>query len=210
MSDSDDIQNIHKRYSFTLINPASFYVSLIFSVVTAAIISTLAILNYLQYGEILFTIPIVIAVLLVTQYTDSRFTKHKEYSKSLHMSLFGNVLWLITVVGGIVGAFIVSKELSLFYVAVGMYIFSSFRIGIMTTTLGVSLKKSCVLCFIQPLAMFFVMVPMDMWSILYDVQSLAFGIVFLAVACFWSYLTNRSGLPAVSYTHLTLPTSDLV
>jgi len=167
MSDSDDIQNIHKRYSFTLINPASFYVSLIFSIVTAAIISTLVILNYLQNGEILFTIPIVIAILLVTQYTDSRFTKHKEYSKSLHMSLFGNVLWLITVVGGIVGAFIVSKELSLFYVAVGMYIFSSFRIGIMTTTLGVSLKKSCVLCFIQPLAMFFVMVPMDMWSILY-------------------------------------------
>ena len=109
MSDSDDIQSIHKRYSFTLINAAAFYVSLIFSVVTAAIISTLAILNYLQYGEILFTIPIVIAVLLVTQYTDSRFTKHKEYSKSLHMSLFGNVLWLITVVGGIVGAFIVSK-----------------------------------------------------------------------------------------------------
>ena len=204
MSDSDDIQNIHKRYSFTLINPASFYVSLIFSIVTAAIISTLVILNYLQSGEILFTIPIVIAVLLVTQYTDSRFTKHKEYSKSLHMSLFGNVLWLITVVGGIVGAFIVSKELSLFYVAVGMYIFSSFRIGIMTTTLGVSLKKSCVLCFIQPLAMFFVMIPMDMWSILYDVQSLAFGIVFLAVACFWSYLTNRSGLPVIKSTHKLL------
>ena len=204
MSDSDDIQNIHKRYSFTLINPASFYVSLIFSIVTAAIISTLAILNYLQYGEILFTIPIVIAVLLVTQYTDSRFTKHKEYSKSLHMSLFGNVLWLITIVGGIVGSFIVSKELSLFYIAIGMYIFASFRIGIMTTTLGISLKKSWVLCFIQPLTMFFVMVPMDMWSILYDVQSLAFGIVFLAVACFWSYLTNRSGLPVIKSTHKLL------
>ena len=147
MSDSDDIQNIHGRYKFTLISPASFYVSLIFSVVTASIISALTIFIYLESGEIIFTLPAVIAVLLAIQYFDSRFTTHKEYSKSLHMSLFGNVLWLITIVGGIIGSTILSKELSVFYVAVGMYIFASFRIGIMTTTLGISLKSRacCVL-----------------------------------------------------------------
>ena len=95
MSDSDDIQNIHGRYKFTLISPASFYVSLIFSVVTASIISALTIFIYLESGEIIFTLLAVAAVLLATQYFDSRFTTHKEYSKSLHMSLFGNVLWLI-------------------------------------------------------------------------------------------------------------------
>jgi len=56
------------------------------------------------------------------------------------MSFFGNVLWLITVVGGIIGSAILSKEPTLFYVAVGMFLISSFRIGIMTTTLGVSMK----------------------------------------------------------------------
>ncbi len=80
MSDSDDIQNIHGRYKFTLINPASFYVSLIFSVVTASIISALTIFIYLESGEIIFTLPAVIAVLLAIQYFDSRFTRHKEYS----------------------------------------------------------------------------------------------------------------------------------
>ena len=194
MSDSDDIQSIHGRYKFTLINPASFYVSLIFSVVTASIISALTIFIYLESGEIIFTLPAVIAVLLAIQYFDSRFTTHKEYSKSLHMSLFGNVLWLITIVGGIIGSTILSKELSVFYVAVGMYIFASFRIGIMTTTLGISLKKSCVLCFVQPLAMFLLLIPIDMWSVLYDIQSLAFGIVFLVIAGAWTYLTNRTGL----------------
>ena len=204
MSDSDDIQNIHGRYKFTLISPASFYISLIFSVVTASIISALTIFIYLESGEIIFALPAVIAVLLAIQYFDSRFTRHKEYSKSLHMSLFGNVLWLITVVGGIIGSAILSKELSVFYIAVGMYIFASFRIGIMTTTLGISLKKSCVLCFVQPLAMFLILIPIDMWSILYDIQSLAFGIIFLAVACVWSYLTNRTGLPVIKSTHKLL------
>ena len=204
MSDSDDIQNIHGRYKFTLISPASFYVSLIFSVVTASIISALTIFIYLESGEIIFTLPAVIAVLLAIQYFDSRFTTHKEYSKSLHMSLFGNVLWLITIVGGIIGSTILSKELSVFYVAVGMYIFASFRIGIMTTTLGISLKKSCVLCFVQPLAMFLLLIPIDMWSVLYDIQSLAFGIVFLVIAGAWSYLTNRTGLPVIKSTHKLL------
>ena len=204
MSGSDDIQNIHGRYKFTLISPASFYVSLIFSVVTASVISALTIFIYLESGEIIFTLPAVIAVLLAIQYFDSRFTTHKEYSKSLHMSLFGNVLWLITIVGGIIGSTILSKELSVFYVAVGMYIFASFRIGIMTTTLGISLKKSCALCFVQPLAIFLLLIPIDMWSVLYDIQSLAFGIVFLVIAGAWSYLTNRTGLPVIKSTHKLL------
>jgi putative membrane protein len=120
------------------------------------------------------------------------------------MSFFGNALWLITIVGGIIGSAILSKEPTLFYVAVGALIFSSFRIGIMTTTLGISMKKACVLCFVQPLAMFFALIPIDMWSVLYDVQSLVFGIAFLAIAVIWSYVTNRSGLPLIKSTHKLL------
>ena len=204
MSESKDIENIHRRYSFTLINPASFYVSLTGSVAITAIISLLCFNNYIQNYEIFYHLPAAIGALLAIQYIDSRFTRHKEYSKSLHMSFFGNALWLITIVGGIIGSAILSKEPTLFYVAVGALIFSSFRIGIMTTTLGISMKKSCVLCFVQPLAMFFALIPIDMWSVLYDVQSLVFGIAFLAIAVMWSYLTNRSGLPLIKSTHKLL------
>jgi len=204
MSESKDIENIHRRYSFTLINPASFYVSLTGSVAITVIISLLCFNNYIQNYEIFYHLPAAIGALLAIQYIDSRFTRHKEYSKSLHMSFFGNALWLITIVGGIIGSAILSKEPTLFYVAVGALIFSSFRIGIMTTTLGISMKKACVLCFVQPLAMFFVLIPIDMWSVLYDVQSLVFGIAFLAIAVMWSYVTNRSGLPLIKSTHKLL------
>jgi len=204
MSESKDIENIHRRYSFTLINPASFYVSLTGSIAITAIISFLCFNNYIQNYEIFYHLPAAIGALLAIQYIDSRFTRHKEYSKSLHMSFFGNALWLITIVGGIIGSAILSKEPTLFYVAVGALIFSSFRIGIMTTTLGISMKKACVLCFVQPLAMFFTLIPIDMWSVLYDVQSLVFGIAFLAIAVLWSYVTNRSGLPLIKSTHKLL------
>ena len=204
MSESKDIENIHRRYSFTLINPASFYVSLTGSVAITAIISLLCFNNYIQNYEIFYHLPAAIGALLAIQYIDSRFTRHKEYSKSLHMSFFGNALWLITIVGGIIGSAILSKEPTLFYVAVGALIFSSFRIGIMTTTLGISMKKACVLCFVQPLAIFLALIPIDMWSVLYDVQSLVFGIAFLAIAVMWSYLTNRTGLPLIKSTHKLL------
>ena len=43
-----------------------------------------------------------------------------------------------------------------------------------------------------------------MWSVLYDVQSLVFGIAFLVIAVMWSYITNRSGLPLIKSTHKLL------
>jgi len=204
MSDSNDIENIHRRYTLTLINPSSYYVSLFGSIAIAGIISFLCFNNFIQNYEILYHLPAALGALLAIQYIDSRFTRHKEYSKSLHMSFFGNVLWLITIVAGIIGSSMLSIEPALFYVALGMFIFSSFRIGIMTTTLGISMKKACALCFVQPLAMFFALVPISMWSVLYDVQTLAFAVVFLGVAVAWSYITNRTGLPMIKSTHKLL------
>src|SRR5574338_65754 len=96
MSESyDDVSNIHRRYSLTLLNPTSKYQSLIISIITAVITSFVIVFVYLGRGdELLFRIPALIGALVVTQYIDSRFIKNKEYSKALHMSLFGNFLWL--------------------------------------------------------------------------------------------------------------------
>ena len=204
MSDSNDIENIHRRYTLTLINPSSYYVSLFGSIAIACVISFLCFNNFITNYEIVYHLPAALGALLAIQYIDSRFTRHKEYSKSLHMSFFGNVLWLITIVAGIIGSSMLSIEPALFYVALGMFIFSSFRIGIMTTTLGISMKKACALCFVQPLAMFFALVPISMWSVLYDVQTLSFAVVFLGVAVVWSYITNRTGLPMIKSTHKLL------
>ena len=104
----DDVSKIHKRYTLTLINPSSFYLSLILSSVFAGIIVVLTHFFYLGNEDILLPILSVIVALLVTQYIDSRFTKNKEYSKSLHLSLFGNSLWLLAIVAGYISSLILN------------------------------------------------------------------------------------------------------
>jgi putative membrane protein len=204
MTDShDDVSRIQKRYSLTLINPSSLYLSLIFSIVTVSVLVAITVFAYRQSDDIVFRLALVLPILLATQYIDSRFVRNKEISKAFHMSLFGNSLWLLTVFAGILSVFVLSKpELSFFYVVEGMFLFASFRIGIYTTTLGASLRKAWLLCFIQPMAMFLAMTPTEMWiSTLTDPLALLIGGAFLTIASIWSRWTDRAGLPNVKSTH---------
>ncbi len=202
---SDDVSNIHNRFSLTLINPSSHYFSLVASLIIAAVITVTTYLGYLGSEEFLFRIPLVVGVLAVTQLIDTRFTKKKEYSKSLHASLFGNMLWIVTLLMGLLASFVLSKEASLFFVTFGMILFASFRIGIFTTTLGASIKKAWAICFVQPLAMFLVLIPQEMWVItLTDPISLGYGLAFLIIASVWSILTDRAGRPGMESTHKTI------
>ena len=204
----DDVSNIHNRFSLTLVNPSSHYFSLVVSMVVAAVtvLSTyLGYLNYLGFEDNWFRLPLVLGVLYVTQLLDTRFTKKKEYSKSLHSSLFGNMLWTVTLLMGILSSIVLSKDLEPFFLVFGLLLFASFRIGIYTTTLGVSLKKAWTICLIQPLAMFLVLIPQDMWiSILSEPIGLGYGISFMIIASIWSVLTDRAGRPAMESTHKTI------
>jgi putative membrane protein len=115
------------------------------------------------------------------------------------------MLWTVTLLMGILSSVVLSKDLELFFVTFGLLLFASFRIGIYTTTLGASLKKAWAICFIQPLAMFFVLIPQDMWvSILTDPIGLGYGIAFLIIASVWSFVTDRAGRPGMESTHKTI------
>ena len=204
----DDVSNIHNRFSLTLVNPSSHYFSLVTSLIVAAVISLTTYFGYLSSSitdEVWYRLPLVLGVLALTQLLDTRFTKKKEYSKSLHSSLFANMLWVVTLLMGLLASFVLSKEASLFFITFGMFLFASFRIGIYTTTLGVSLKKAWAICFVQPLAMFFVLIPQEMWiSILSDPLALGYGISFMIIASVWSVLTDRAGRPGMESTHKTI------
>lgn len=202
---SDDVSNIHNRFSLTLINPSSHYFSLVVSLIIAAVITVTTYLGYLGSEDFLFRIPLVVGVLAITQLMDTRFTKKKEYSKSLHASLFGNMLWAVTLLMGLLASLVLAKEDSLFFVTFGMILFASFRIGIFTTTLGASIKKAWAICFVQPLAMFLVLIPQDMWiTTITEPTSLGYGIAFLIIASVWSVLTDRAGRPGMESTHKTI------
>jgi putative membrane protein len=201
----DGVSNIHNRFSLTLINPSSHYFSLVVSLVVAAAITAITHLIYLNSEEYWFRIPLVVAVLGAIQFIDTQFIKRKEYSKSLHSSLFGNLIWLLTVVMGIASSIVLSKEISLFFITFGMLLFASFRIGIYTTTLGSNLTKGWAICLVQPLSMFLVLIPTQMWMpMLTEPITLAYGIAFLIIASVWSILTDRAGRPEMESTHKTI------
>ncbi|MCE9617640.1 MAG: DUF2070 family protein [Nitrosarchaeum sp.] len=202
---SDDVSNIHNRFSLTLINPASHYFSLVGSLAIAAVIVATVYFGYLGSDEIWFRILSVIGILALTQLIDKQFTRKKEYSKSLHASLFGNMLWIAVLLMGLLASVVLAKEASLFFVTYGMFLFASFRIGIFTTTLGASIRKAWAICMVQPLAMFLVMIPYDMWdSMLTNPMAIGFGAVFLIIASVWSVLTDRAGRPGMESTHRTI------
>ena len=198
-----DVSKIHKRYSLTLLNPSSFYHSLIISIIVASVLVTLTVSVYLESEDIVFRLLAVLGTLLVTQIIDSRFTRNKEYSKALHMSLFGNSLWLLTAVSGLLASLIISREeIPFLFITVGMFLFASFRIGIFTTVLGANIRKAWLVCFLQPMAMFLALVPIDMWiPVLTNYQAIAYGTTFLILASSWSILTDRAGRPGITSTH---------
>ena len=206
--EQDDVSSIHNRFSLTLVNPGSHYFSLAASMGVGLVIvlaTYFGYLNNLNLEEFWYRIPMVLGVLAVLQLLDSKFSKKKEYSKSLHSSLFGNMLWVVTILMGILSSIVLSKEISLFFITFGMILFASFRIGIYTTTLGLSLKKAWAIAFIQPLAMFLVLIPQESWyTILSDTIGIAYGFAFLIIASAWSIATDRAGRPGMESTHKTI------
>ncbi len=205
MEKADGVSNIHNRFSLTLINPSSHYFSLVVSLLVATAITAIVHIFYLGTEELWFRIPLVVTTLGIIQLIDAQFIKRKEYSKSLHASLFGNLIWLLTLAMGIAASIVLSKELSLFFITFGMFLFASFRIGIFTTVLGATIKKGWAICFVQPIAMFLALVPYEQWgSMLTEPMSIIYGILFLIIASVWSIATDRAGRPGMESTHKTI------
>ena len=206
--ESDDVSNIHNRFSLTLVNPGSKYFSLVGSLVVGIVIVLATYFGYLSnlnLEEFWYRIPMVLGTMAVMQLLDIKFAKKKEYSKSLHSSLFGNMLWVVTILMGLLSSLVLSKETTLFFITFGMILFASFRIGLYTTTLGASLKKGWAIAFIQPLAIFFVLIPQELWiSMLSNTIALGYGFAFLIIASVWSIVTDRAGRPGMKSTHKTI------
>ena len=205
--ESDDVSNIHNRFSLTLVNPGSKYFSLVGSLVVGIVIVLATYFGYLnlEFNEFWYKIPMVLGMMAAIQLLDIKFAKKKEYSKSLHSSLFGNMLWVVTILMGILASIVLSKDTSLFFITFGMILFASFRIGLYTTTLGASLKKAWAIAFIQPLAMFLVLIPQESWiPMLTNPIALGYGFTFLIIATAWSIVTDRAGRPGMKSTHKTI------
>ncbi|HJU14700.1 MAG TPA: DUF2070 family protein [Candidatus Nitrosotalea sp.] len=191
---SDSVSRIHKRYTLTTFTPSSRFTSLAISfVITCVIVSLSSIYYFKSADSIAVTIPITVAVLAVAQFVDCKLLK-TDYSKVLHISAFGNLLWLVTLIGGLLSVYVFSKtHLSEIYVAEGMLLFASFRVGIYTSVIGTRIKTALAMCLVQPLAMFMTFVPPERWyPMLSDPRSIGFGLVFIFLGTAWTILTDRA------------------
>ena len=203
MSHSNDVSRIHSKYSVTLLAPSSRVRSLAYSLVAASAFVVATVMGFELSQNLAITLASVLAVLVTTQLFDSRLIRNKEYSKALHLSLYSNMLWLVVSLSTLAATAILSRpEPSLAYIGIGMFIVASFRIGLLTTVLGSSMRKAWAICLIQPLAIFLVIVPPEMWiSVLYSPLVLGFGIAFMGMSTVWSLLTDRAGRPVLKSTH---------
>src|SRR2546428_1263337 len=202
---SDNVARIHKRYTLTTFTPSSYYVSLAISIGVVCLMVYISSLYYFKTDKnLVYAIPLTVVALTITQLIDRKILK-TEYSKSLHMSAFGNLLWLVTVLGGMLSMYVFSKpQLAYLYITEGMFLFASFRIGIFTSTIGAKVKTAWAICLIQPLAIFFAFVPYHLWTpMLADVKSLTFGIAFLLLGTAWTILSDRA-TGKLSRTHKML------
>lgn len=201
MDTAGDVSRLQGRYSLTLITPSSRYFSLFLSSGIAGILAALVLWAYLDIQDY-WRIGAVIGILLLTQYIDSLYIRNREYSKSLHSSAFGCSIWMLALLMGIVYPIITGNNTPLFFVGLGLFLFASYRISIYTTVLGCSISRAWAICFVQPVAIFTVLVPADTWQIiLLDPRTLIYGMIYLGCATAWSILTDRAGLPAIKSTH---------
>ena len=159
-----------------------------------------------EYAKVFPAWIFVIGALVGTQLLDPLFTKKKEYSKSLHMSFFGNLLWLVVTLAALASGLILSKNQDmLFFITEGMFLFTAIRIGLFTTVLGQSLPRAVGISFIQPLAIFLALVPMGLWEqALSQPFAIGYGAAFIVMAIVWSTLTDRAGRPEVKSTHKSI------
>lgn len=202
---SDSVSRIHKRYTLTTFTPSSRYTSLAISFVIASVIVAISSIYYFKSTESLAVgISSTVAVLATAQFVDHKLLK-TDYSKALHISAFGNLLWLVTIIGGLLSVYVFSKpHLSSIYVAEGMLLFASFRIGIYTSVVGTRIKTALAMCLVQPLAMFMTFVPVGQWvPILSDPRAIGFGLVFIFLGTAWTILTDRA-TGMISRTHAFL------
>src|SRR5919109_4956286 len=121
----DDVSNIHRRWSFTRINPSSSKVSYAIWIACAVIIIVISHVYNLQAdpsGLAIF-LPLGIALLLGSYFLDYvalRGTPVNKLSKIAHVSAFSNILWALTILLGIGADFLFSEPSGVNYVVEGM------------------------------------------------------------------------------------------
>ena len=203
----DDVSNIHRRWSFTRINPSSSKISYSIWMVCGAVIVVLFQLYYLGISTTSLPVylPLALASLLATHFIDYlalRGTPVNSLSKIAHVSAFANSLWALTVVLGIAADLVFSKAPDTNYVIAGMLLAVGLRIGILTSVFGASAIRAVIVAFIQPVIFFLSFAPASLYPSIgaRGLGGIVFGTILIAVSIAWTVVADKAGRPGVKST----------
>jgi putative membrane protein len=205
---SNSVSNIHRRWSFTRINPSSYKVSYLIYLSSGAAIIALQPSYGIFENQANFLRSVLLGMILLTAAIFLNFfvlhgSPLNKISKVLHVSAFANLLWLLIVSAGAVSDVVFSKNGgSANYFFEGMSISIGLRIGIFTSVFGAKLRKALAASVIQPLIFLFVFESSPFFRHGYTLNAvgIVFGLTLIAIAVIWTIIADRSGRPRVQST----------
>ncbi|MGI8834164.1 MAG: DUF2070 family protein, partial [Nitrososphaeraceae archaeon] len=182
----DSVSSIHKRWFFTLINPSSYKTSLIVYELTTAIIVCIYQLltpdNALAFGiDIVLSISVVSTGIFL-DYVLLRGTPVNKISKVIHVSAFANLLWIVTIILGMVTNLILAKttEVSAYIIA-GMFMAIGLRYGIFVSVFGAGTLRSISVAVVVPLIFLMVILPYSAFKLSYTLIATILGIIMVLI-----------------------------
>lgn len=208
---SDNVSNIHKRWSLTRINFSSCKISLLISILSSSITIILSDYYYLKLNLIQLTIFIItgISFLIASYFLDLfllRKTPVNKISKILHVSAFSNLLWMAILIFGYLSFIIFQKEsLPKENLLEGMMLAIGLRIGIFTSVFGANLIKAIITAIIQPTIFLLLTIPSFLFiEIFSDAIAIFFGLIIIGLGIGWVILADRAGRPNLQSTFAVL------
>lgn len=201
----DDVSNIHRRWFFARITPGSSKTSYAIMFACAAAVISVSHIFHLQtdFATLAFHLPVgllVVAGLVHLDYFMMKGTPVNKVSKIVHVTLFANALWMVTVLVGILAGALFAKPGTTDYIVVGMLLAAGLRVGIFTSVFGAGIGRAVAICVVQPLLFFLAFMPPASYGILADPVGLGFGTLFVALGIAWSAMADRAGRPEIQST----------
>ena len=209
----DSVSNIHRRWSFTRLNPSSYKISYIISLLSVSCIVFIihAYDNKTNKIEILYFIILGQAFLTASCFLDFvslRGTPLNKISKIFHISAFTSLLWLLTVILGVTSELLLAKNRGSFnnYIIEGMLFACGVRIGIFISVFGAGHGRSIAVSFLQPIILLFVFESTLSYyrDLLIHPVGLEFGFVYVLISISWTIVADRAGRPGVKSTFAIL------
>ena len=206
-SDSNSVSVIHKRWSFTRVNPSSYKISYLISLLGGAVVIVLTCTSIFKVDTSMLVLHLVLGLAAMTgslflDFYALRGTSLNNITKVFHVSAFSNLLWALTIFLGIVSHSIFSKTtIPSSYVIEGMLLAVGMRIGIFVSVFGTGVTRAIFSAFIQPIVFLLAFVPLAFYAYIASIiTGIIYGSIFIILALAWARLADNAGRPDVKST----------